>query len=317
MLPLTGKTPFYEFIGRCLIQSEKGCSPSAICPLCKETFSGRKTVVMTSCKHLYHIQCLKEFLATNNHCPLCQKDISVLERPLRKHVEVPPDDNNSTYARNCLAKGRECVDRLDKGDFDINLSDVEHILSLAHRYSWKAEEKEEARNLLEKCAFYLPQVCLHEYLSGESPHGVIDATNSYNKYRKKYNKDIPGFEPLLKSYQQRACEEKVEQCKKDLKDYSEGRTAIVLGLSFLEEVEMNLQEIQEQGYPELAKPVLALCKLQRWKEVLDSYRKGSTDQPLRFIKQKLKEAKSEGADEADIFIKECEQLEEEEKNQFS
>uniref|UniRef100_A0A7S3L0S7 RING-type domain-containing protein n=1 Tax=Amphora coffeiformis TaxID=265554 RepID=A0A7S3L0S7_9STRA len=50
------------------------------CCICMETF-GRRTIVETSCKHVFHKQCCREWLRQARSCPVCRMDIPLaLER---------------------------------------------------------------------------------------------------------------------------------------------------------------------------------------------------------------------------------------------
>lgn len=43
------------------------------CPICCTEFSTGETAVALSCKHLYHEECIMEWLKAENTCPICKK----------------------------------------------------------------------------------------------------------------------------------------------------------------------------------------------------------------------------------------------------
>lgn len=45
------------------------------CIICQYVFKELETIVVFSCKHCFHFPCIKPWLSTQHHCPLCKKDI--------------------------------------------------------------------------------------------------------------------------------------------------------------------------------------------------------------------------------------------------
>mmetsp|Transcript_42362 Transcript_42362/g.65011 ORF Transcript_42362/g.65011 Transcript_42362/m.65011 type:complete len:112 (+) Transcript_42362:1190-1525(+) len=48
------------------------------CPICMEEYTANDDVVTLPCneKHFFHEHCIKDWLKTNNSCPLCKKPIT-------------------------------------------------------------------------------------------------------------------------------------------------------------------------------------------------------------------------------------------------
>ncbi|WP_410493858.1 RING-H2 finger protein [Endozoicomonas sp. 8E] len=46
--------------------------PTDNCPVCLETFAGKKVMVLKQCKHMFHKDCLEPWLSKNSTCPSCR-----------------------------------------------------------------------------------------------------------------------------------------------------------------------------------------------------------------------------------------------------
>lgn len=42
------------------------------CPVCKDEFPVGQIVLVLPCKHIFHEECIKEWLKRNNTCPVCR-----------------------------------------------------------------------------------------------------------------------------------------------------------------------------------------------------------------------------------------------------
>ena len=42
------------------------------CPVCKDEFPVGQVVLVLPCKHIFHEECIKEWLKRNNTCPVCR-----------------------------------------------------------------------------------------------------------------------------------------------------------------------------------------------------------------------------------------------------
>jgi hypothetical protein len=50
----------------------------AICSICLEGFSGKDIVRETTCRHVFHSSCLKQWLGQSaRRCPLCQSELGL------------------------------------------------------------------------------------------------------------------------------------------------------------------------------------------------------------------------------------------------
>ncbi len=48
--------------------------PHETCVICLETFKNTDKVILLECQHLYHQNCVTEWLLINNNCPICRKN---------------------------------------------------------------------------------------------------------------------------------------------------------------------------------------------------------------------------------------------------
>lgn len=49
------------------------------CPICFDKFIFKERIVETSCKHIYHAECLKKAFENKSSCPICRKDFNIKE----------------------------------------------------------------------------------------------------------------------------------------------------------------------------------------------------------------------------------------------
>lgn len=49
-----------------------------ICAICQEKYSCNNQVYWLDCKHIYHKDCLDEWIKYNPSCPICKKDIEII-----------------------------------------------------------------------------------------------------------------------------------------------------------------------------------------------------------------------------------------------
>ncbi len=45
------------------------------CVICLEEFQNGDEVITLPCFHLYHKQCIKDWLKKNGSCPICKKEV--------------------------------------------------------------------------------------------------------------------------------------------------------------------------------------------------------------------------------------------------
>ena len=48
-----------------------------LCPICYENFNPDSLVVVTTCSHLFHYDCLEKWLSRKDKCPLCRTTINL------------------------------------------------------------------------------------------------------------------------------------------------------------------------------------------------------------------------------------------------
>ncbi len=68
------------------VQKFQELLPDDSCPICLGPFyekNSSKNIVRTTCNHLYHEECLTEWLAKNWYCPVCRKRLEA-HQPLPK-----------------------------------------------------------------------------------------------------------------------------------------------------------------------------------------------------------------------------------------
>jgi len=69
--------PIRESVGRSQNESIRD-----ICPICVEAFGDQSEVVVLPCnvKHIYHANCVREWLTKHRLCPLCKRDVITEEQ---------------------------------------------------------------------------------------------------------------------------------------------------------------------------------------------------------------------------------------------
>lgn len=50
------------------------------CPICQVQLKNNDNVITLECAHIYHTQCISEWVKYKDECPLCRSPIQVLER---------------------------------------------------------------------------------------------------------------------------------------------------------------------------------------------------------------------------------------------
>lgn len=57
------------------------------CAICTETLQPTESKILTTCKHLFHENCIGQWLQINNSCPNCRKDDPLPEgNPLKERI---------------------------------------------------------------------------------------------------------------------------------------------------------------------------------------------------------------------------------------
>ena len=62
---------------KCFKYNKNNCNNEEECPICLENYSIEKDVCFTPCKHLFHYNCLKEYIygCDEIKCPICKFDL--------------------------------------------------------------------------------------------------------------------------------------------------------------------------------------------------------------------------------------------------
>ena len=47
------------------------------CRICLDSFQKLDKVVFLGCIHMFHEKCIKEWLKTNNYCPICKLEVNI------------------------------------------------------------------------------------------------------------------------------------------------------------------------------------------------------------------------------------------------
>ncbi|WP_422139651.1 RING finger domain-containing protein [Endozoicomonas sp. ALC020] len=76
--------------------------PSDNCPVCLETFAGKKVMVLKQCKHMFHRDCLERWLSKNSTCPSCRT--SLVSREVELLRALRPSDQSRAQALAMLSR---------------------------------------------------------------------------------------------------------------------------------------------------------------------------------------------------------------------
>ena len=77
------------------IEEMKVCKGSELtyksdCQICFETFTDQDEAIMEMpCQHLYHKDCLMDWLTKKNTCPVCRKEVEADEAGIRMDSSSP------------------------------------------------------------------------------------------------------------------------------------------------------------------------------------------------------------------------------------
>ena len=56
-------------------EGEEECNHQVKCTICLSEFEEEEDVRRLPCMHLFHVDCVDQWLATNKRCPICRVDI--------------------------------------------------------------------------------------------------------------------------------------------------------------------------------------------------------------------------------------------------
>jgi hypothetical protein len=60
--------------------SSSSSGEEKFCCICFDCLSEKNILILTSCEHKFHIECIKKWLFEKNFCPLCKSDQSKLRK---------------------------------------------------------------------------------------------------------------------------------------------------------------------------------------------------------------------------------------------
>ena len=76
----------------------KNLSFNEICPICLDNFRINNYFTILSCKHGFHIECIKKWIdgnfKKNNFCPICHNKIDFNKKDLKVHILIHNTNNN-------------------------------------------------------------------------------------------------------------------------------------------------------------------------------------------------------------------------------
>lgn len=75
-------------------------NPQNVCTICLDKFENKKLGFLENCRHIFCIDCIKEWYKYNTNCPLCRMDfkdiIEIVSSPEIEFESVPRNQNQST-----------------------------------------------------------------------------------------------------------------------------------------------------------------------------------------------------------------------------
>jgi len=60
-----------------VVYSKKWFKNQDNCVICLNDFQEKEKVMKLGCDHIFHVDCMKDWLENNKECPLCKKDIKI------------------------------------------------------------------------------------------------------------------------------------------------------------------------------------------------------------------------------------------------
>ena len=60
-----------------VVYSKKWFKNQDNCVICLNDFQEKEKVMKLGCDHIFHVDCMKDWLENNKKCPLCKKDIKI------------------------------------------------------------------------------------------------------------------------------------------------------------------------------------------------------------------------------------------------
>jgi len=84
------------------------------CAICQDMYTANQIQISMPCKHLFHEQCLFQWLESNNTCPVCRIEIETIDRDynVKKGLIRPINGEcmcSLFTAEECLEMGRKLV----------------------------------------------------------------------------------------------------------------------------------------------------------------------------------------------------------------
>lgn len=74
------------------------------CPVCTEDFQAGDTAQQLPCKHMFHPECLKPWISSDNSCPTCRKELPTDDWRYEAHKEKQQqEEEDRKGAENALS----------------------------------------------------------------------------------------------------------------------------------------------------------------------------------------------------------------------
>lgn len=81
----------------------------SICAICLEEFRNNEFIAICRCKHLFHMNCLLEWLKHRNICPMCKATVRRVPSSERSSLITIPPQPTPTTSQEPPANGTEDV----------------------------------------------------------------------------------------------------------------------------------------------------------------------------------------------------------------
>ena len=97
------------------------------CSICLEEFVENKSIVcITLCKHVFHYDCLHNWLFTensNSHCPYCNYDLLSDKKPMKRHKIEETKKINDTPGKQNIIDNKNIINNEINNDINIDVND--------------------------------------------------------------------------------------------------------------------------------------------------------------------------------------------------
>jgi hypothetical protein len=139
------------------------------CSICLDEFVPESQLYTIPCKHLFHTDCLKDWVAENYKCPVCRCEIA------KYKVDLEEEDEEDIERLELSIEPDEIEDH---GDFVINVYNVdENNVIFNFIINDEALDREDAREAHEELREY-DEVLAHEDVRNEPSLDLIESENS-------------------------------------------------------------------------------------------------------------------------------------------